>query len=118
MAEQKRKDRQLPAIVSSSELAALAGDNSSRETAFRELGPTRSGAISKLSVMPLTMLLPELGDMSKLPRFAASFQHRLEQLQGARGAFQDEDSPDTSRSVSEESMLTQVMQWLSAGSRE
>ena len=79
---------------------------------------TQPGRKSKLAIMPLAALLPDLGSLDRLAGFSASLSGRLEQLQASRVSSVGEESAEEARRISEETMLTQVMQWLSAGERE
>ncbi|OVE79676.1 hypothetical protein BVY02_02525 [bacterium J17] len=66
---------------------------------------------SRLSVMPLAVLLPEIGSTRSLMPYADFFASRLEQLDNEKlGA--DESS------LKERSMIKQVLGWLSVEGRD
>lgn len=67
----------------------------------------------KLSVIPLAVLLPELGEVNRLHSSRARLELRLEQLQNKTiGVEQSKDE------LSEETMLNQVIQWLTLGEKD
>ena len=69
---------------------------------------------SRLSVVPLAVLLPKLGELSNLSKLAPFLERKLADLQ----AEQKTDDNEAPRAGSEESMLNQVLQWLSIGRQE
>jgi hypothetical protein len=71
---------------------------------------------SRLAVMPLAVLLPRLGDLSVLAQLAPNVERRLADLQGSRQGTKESD--ELARVGNEESMLNQVVQWLSIGNQE
>lgn len=73
---------------------------------------------SRLSVMPLAVLLPAVGDLSMLSQIEANLQKHLHELQQEKLAFSVDESEEQTGRISEESMLNQVLLWLSAGSEE
>lgn len=64
---------------------------------------------SRLSTMPLAVLLPRLSEVSALQAHAAVFESRLEEIVEDREQGED----DSKERAAEESMLRQVLQWLS-----
>ncbi len=68
---------------------------------------------TRLSTMPLSVLLPKLGEISALPAFEESAEERLVLI---RGAVDEGSQEDIRRGVGEEAMLFQVLQWLQQGS--
>lgn len=91
------EDRKVPDNGSANELSSL---------------PQRS----RLSVMPLAVLLPKLGEISSLPRLAELLEKRLADLQAKKHQMLNDEGEERVRRLNEESMLNQVMQWLAAGS--
>ena len=68
---------------------------------------------SRLSVMPLAVLLPTLGEARDLHRVAPNLERRLGAIQDqAQQRAADDPEGEAGRAV-EESMLNQVLQWLS-----
>ena len=66
----------------------------------------------KLSIMPLAALLPSIGDLKNLPKMAEELAAQQVEVQEARGTATSENE----RALAvEESMLNQVLQWLSLG---
>ena len=64
----------------------------------------------RLPVMPLTVLLPTIGELSILHRVAPQLERRLATLQDRSSS---ENVDDQAQRVLEESMLNQVLQWIS-----
>lgn len=64
---------------------------------------------SRLSTMPLAVLLPRLSDVSQLPQFSAMFSERLEAIVEGRESADEDESKER---AAEESMLRQLLQWL------
>ena len=78
----------------------------------------RSGAgqaIEKLATMPLAVLLPPQGNLNMLSSLKPHFQRRLQDLHNERAQLAGEVSREH---LSEDSMLSQVLQWLAVGERE
>lgn len=73
---------------------------------------------SRLSVMPLAVLLPPVGSISELSRLAPGLQRRLVELQQGKSAMSVDESEEQTHRASEESMLNQVMLWLTSGEGE
>jgi len=67
----------------------------------------------QLSALPLSVLLPACGDLSHLVRCQEAIVSRYQALALLHAESQDEI---TKEKLAEESMLSQVIQWLSAGS--
>jgi hypothetical protein len=70
---------------------------------------------TRLAVMPLAVLLPQLGNLSTLAQLAPVMEQRLADLQADRKGTKE--SEELARVGSEEAMLNQVMQWLSIGNQ-
>ena len=70
------------------------------------------GERRRLAVMPMSVLLPRLGDVGELVGFGPMLRARLEEIQAA----EDEGSQEDMRKrLGEEGMLIQVLQWLNVG---
>lgn len=67
----------------------------------------------KLSVMPLAVLLPPLGDLKRLASSRGRLTKRFQDL-----ASRDVPEEAQKERVAEELMLNQVLKWLSLGGRE
>ena len=82
--------------------------------------PTRlSPRRSKLPTMPLATLLPPLGELARLHELAENVQSRTDSLQSLRGKYEGEDQDEQRKNLlAEESMLNQVILWLSLQSEE
>ncbi len=72
----------------------------------------------KVSIMPLAVLLPRLGEVSSIANFAEAFQQRVEEIQQQRDGEEIGTEHDLRRLLNEEAMLTQVLQWLSVEGNE
>lgn len=73
----------------------------------------------RLAVMPLAVLLPSLGNLTDIHLLRPHINRRLEELQAEAAASAGEDDNEIRRKrLAEESMLNQVLQWLSVGSEE
>jgi hypothetical protein len=70
---------------------------------------------SRLPVMPLAVLLPAAGEVSDLARLGEQLERRLADLQSAPSSVDISDSAAQHRRAAEESMLSQVVQWLTVG---
>ncbi len=70
------------------------------------------GEKKRLAVMPHSVLLPRLGDISQLVGFGESLRTRLETVQSAEDEGAQED---VRKRLGEEGMLIQVLQWLNVG---
>ena len=68
---------------------------------------------SRLALMPLTVLLPELGEAGRLHAYRQHVMKRLQEL-GAHDGGEDRRREHSA----EEAMLNQVTKWLSLGVRE
>ena len=81
--------------------------------------PARAGQQNvrnaRLPVMPLAVLLPQLGDLGALSGMAASIEARLAELEALRTTADEEWTRET---AAEDSMLNQVMRWLTVGDEE
>ena len=69
----------------------------------------------KLAVMPLSVLLPPIGDVSHLGMYRDTILQRYQELWEQRTSGGEEASKEQLR---EESMLNQIIQWLTMGSEE
>ncbi len=65
--------------------------------------------------MPLAVLLPSAGEVSDLARLGDQLERRLLDLQSAENVADLADSEAQYRRAAEESMLSQVVQWLTVG---
>lgn len=90
-----------------------------------ELRSTGGGLLnfgrSRVATMPLAVLLPRLGEISDLQRYAAQLERRLQELHEAKKGFradETEEAEEQPGKSAEESMLNQVFQWLSVGTEE
>ena len=70
---------------------------------------------SRLSTMPLAVLLPALSDVSQLSPLREELETCLEGVQQSAEAA---EADDRSRLQVEQNMLQQVFQWLDADSKE
>lgn len=78
--------------------------------------PITSGVKSeRLGVMPLAVLLPRLGDIHQLASMAEKLDKRYRALQAEHSSVVSEGSQSRNR---EESMLGQILQWLSLGVKD
>ena len=69
--------------------------------------------------MPLAVLLPRLGDLTRVHALRGRFLKHLEDLQLEASALAgEEDGEERRQRMAEESMLNQVLQWLSVGTEE
>lgn len=75
--------------------------------------PQVGRAREKLATMPLSVLLPQIGDLSSLSAASENLENRLQEVQSNDndGGTQD----DVRRRVGEEAMLLQVLNWLNVG---
>lgn len=71
---------------------------------------------TRLAVMPLTVLLPALGDITSLSICTGQLESRYRQLQ-AQNVSPPEEVESWAR-LGEESMLNQVLQWLSGEKKQ
>ncbi len=69
----------------------------------------------RLAMMPLTLLLPRLGELRLLPKFRPFIVRRHESLAAEKASLGEEVSKEM---LGEEGMLAQVMQWLTMGEGE
>lgn len=97
----------LPSMVERGDLPVVAPRRAS--TLPPQLDPRKS----RLAQMPLTVLLPELGEASRLHAYQQHISRRLQEL-GTTDAGEERQREHTA----EEVMLNQVMKWLSLGARE
>ncbi len=67
----------------------------------------------RLSVVPLAVLLPKLGELTDLPKLASGIERKYEELVAAT----ESDPEQNTQLASEQAMLNQVVQWLSIGTR-
>ena len=84
----------------------------------RDVGLVPQSTLRKprLPVMPLAVLLPQFGELGKLPSLAAQFEKRHQELLGATQRFSGEEDAEGRRErLAEESMLNQALQWLQVG---
>lgn len=76
---------------------------------------SRQEVSSRLALMPLAVLLPKIGDLRQVAQGSDLFASRLAEIQSQNlsGVMEDEDAESVKRRSLEESMLNQVLQWLS-----
>ncbi len=79
------------------------------------LSPVPPG--SKLSVTPFATLLPPLTELSALRDMREFLESRLEAVQAERDGLRNEDL-DGKELLSEESMINQVLQWLTVSDNQ
>lgn len=72
---------------------------------------------SRVSVIPLSVLLPTMGEVGALYRLQPLLERRLQSLQNEAVSY-EEEGEDGARVVVEESMLNQALQWLSVSNTE
>ena len=72
---------------------------------------------SRLATRPLAVLLPRLGELSRLASMAEALELRLTQAQEA-SVEEGSDFAEVDRISGEQAMLNQVLQWLSLSSKE
>ncbi len=72
---------------------------------------------SKLSVTPFAILLPPLTDLSSLRDMREFLEDRLQAVQSERDGLRNEDL-DGKELLSEESMINQVLQWLTVSENQ
>ena len=72
---------------------------------------------SRLATMPLAVLLPKLGTVSTLPAHASSLERRLQSMQESNQSNAEHHLGSDQREA-EESMLSQVLQWVELGTRQ
>ncbi len=72
---------------------------------------------SKLSVTPFATLLPQLTELSALRDMRGFLEDRLEAVQAERDGLRNEDM-DGKELLSEESMINQVLQWLTVSDNQ
>lgn len=77
--------------------------------------PPQGVSRSRLSVIPFSVLLPPLGELSSLQSLRGPLEKRLRELQSEISTSSGEVSKER---LSEASMLNQVVQWLSPGESE
>ena len=78
--------------------------------------PLRKG---RLSVMPLAVLLPTLGDLKNVPLIRPQITRHLEELHAEASTLAGEEEGEERRKrQAEESMLNQVLLWLSVGGED
>ena len=78
-------------------------------------GLSKSVSRKKLASMPLSILLPRLGELSLLHSIREKLQKRHQELL----ALKTTNAEELSREIlSEESMINQILQWLSVPSGE
>ena len=70
---------------------------------------------SRLATMPLAVLLPTLGEVSSLYGVSERLERRHAALLAQAAQFSGEESEEKSKRAVEDSMLNQVLQWLSVG---
>ncbi len=92
-------------------------DKKSRPAGFDQDGgdaaPDPIRRKERLSVMPLTVLLPKLGELTDLPKLASGIERKYEELVAAS----ESDPEQNTQLASEQAMLNQVVQWLSIGTK-
>ena len=70
---------------------------------------------SRVSVTPFAVLLPQLSNISALRDMRGAFENKLAEIRSTRSL----DEKEEARLLSEESMLSQVLQWLTiAGEKD
>ena len=88
-----------------------------KELATRTVTGVRASSATskKLANMPLSVLLPKLGDVRDVAVYADEIEARLSELQSLNAASTggEVDPELRRRRTLEESMLNQAMQWLS-----
>lgn len=87
-----------------------------KELATRAVTGVRASSATskKLASMPLSVLLPKLGDVRDVAVYSDVIEARLLELQQMNTASGGEVDPEQRRRRTlEESMLNQAMQWLS-----
>ena len=72
---------------------------------------------SKLSVTPFATLLPQLTELSALRDMRDFLEDRLQAVQSERDGLRNEDL-DAKELLSEESMINQVLQWLTVSENQ
>ena len=84
-----------------------------------QTSPNTSLRNPRLPVMPFAVLLPRAGDLTRLPGQLAALERRIAELQSDAGRYSgEEEAEQRRRRGAEESMLNQILQWLSMGSDE
>ena len=77
-----------------------------------------SGVPDEFSSSPLLALLPAIGDVTKLPTFAAALYARSEKVSNALTQEDEIDEQLRRRLGIERAMLTQVLDWVSSVEKE
>ena len=77
-----------------------------------------SGVPDEFSSSPLLALLPAIGNVTKLPTFAAALYARSEKVANALSQEEEIDEQIRRRLGVERAMLTQVLDWVSALEKE
>lgn len=87
-----------------------------KDLQLRHDRPTGGVSSKRLASMPLSSLLPRLGEVGSIVAFAETFTERAAELQANSFATipgEDDESEIRKKRMLEESMLNQALQWLS-----
>ena len=109
-----RSEERMLAEQSVEDLSLIDSALAERMNLFRKGSPASvdSSAEQRLSVIPLSVLLPKLSDVRSLSLMRERLLERQQVLATAKASSLQER---TKEMISEESLLNQVLKWLNAG---